>query len=47
VLRTESQVIEILDMEQVSDSASCEDCQFECSVFAPSLAGPPYEAEAI
>jgi CRP/FNR family transcriptional regulator len=47
VLRTESQVIEILEMEHVRDSASCEDCQFECSVFAPLLAEPPCEAEAI
>lgn len=35
VIRTESQIIEILDVTQIRDSASCEDCQFECSVFAP------------
>ena len=34
IIRTRSQIIEILDIEQVRDPARCEECQFDCSVFA-------------
>jgi CRP/FNR family transcriptional regulator len=35
VIRTDSQIIEILDITGIAASSSCEDCQFQCSVFAP------------
>jgi CRP-like cAMP-binding protein len=35
VIRTDSQIIEILDITQLGAATSCEDCAFECSVFAP------------
>lgn len=41
IIRTESQVIEILDVAQIDMGAGCEDCQFECSVFAPAAGGAP------
>ena len=47
VLRTESQIIDILDIEQIRLEPSCEDCQFECSVFAPRVMRPECPAEAI
>ncbi len=34
VIRTEAQIIDLLDIAQVRDSASCEDCQLGCSVFS-------------
>lgn len=34
VIRTQAQVIEIRDVEQLRTPARCEDCQFDCSVFA-------------
>lgn len=34
IIRTHSQIIEILDIDQVRDPARCEECQFDCSVFA-------------
>lgn len=43
VIRTESQVIDLLDVEQIRSLTSCEDCQFECSVFAPPTPLPKAE----
>jgi len=37
ILRTHAQVIEILDMERLQDPTNCGECQFDCSVFGPSL----------
>ncbi|MBA4180214.1 MAG: hypothetical protein C0506_06445 [Anaerolinea sp.] len=34
IIRTHSQIIEILDIEKMRDPARCEECQFDCSVFA-------------
>lgn len=39
VIRTRSQIIEILDIEKVRDPTRCEECLFDCSVFA--AATPP------
>lgn len=47
VIHTEAQIIEILDISQIQDAASCEDCQLECSVFAPNIARPNPAAEAV
>jgi CRP-like cAMP-binding protein len=41
VIRTESQVIDLLDVEHIRGLTSCEDCQFQCSVFAPPTPLPP------
>lgn len=40
VARTEAQVIDLLDVEYIRQMIGCDDCQFECSVFAPV---PPRE----
>jgi len=37
ILRTHAQMIEILDMERLQDPTNCGECQFDCSVFGPSL----------
>ena len=34
VIRTRAQVIEILEIDKIRDPARCEECQFDCSVFA-------------
>ena len=34
IIKTQSQIIEILDIEKVRDPTRCEECQFDCSVFA-------------
>lgn len=46
-IRTESQIIEILDIDQIREGACCEECQFECSVFAPRAMEFKQQAEAI
>ena len=35
LIRTESQLIDLVDVEQIRDLIGCEDCQFKCSVFGP------------
>lgn len=35
VIRTEAQVIDLLDVEYIRQAIGCDDCQFACSVFAP------------
>lgn len=35
VLRTQAQILEIVDMEGLREPTNCADCQFDCSVFAP------------
>lgn len=34
VIRTESQIIEVVDVRGLQGHSSCEECQFNCSVFA-------------
>jgi CRP/FNR family transcriptional regulator len=41
VIRTQSQIIEIVDMQGLRHPTDCDVCQFDCSVFAPSLPPPP------
>lgn len=40
VIRTDAQIIDVLDISQVRETANCADCQFECSVFSPASAFP-------
>ncbi len=35
VVRTESQVVELLDVRALRDTSECADCQLDCSVFGP------------
>ena len=39
IVRTQAQMIEILDMARLQDPTNCGECQFDCSVFGGSLAG--------
>lgn len=36
VLRTQAQVIEILDLYRLQNPTNCNECQFDCSVFGPA-----------
>lgn len=42
VIRTHAQVIEIVDIDKVRDPARCEECQFDCSVFAVASPQAPH-----
>ena len=35
VVRTESQIVELLDVKALRDTAECADCQLDCSLFGP------------
>ncbi|MBI5947318.1 MAG: Crp/Fnr family transcriptional regulator [Chloroflexi bacterium] len=35
VVRTESQIVELVDVRGLRDTAECGDCQLDCSVFGP------------
>ncbi|MCK9519365.1 MAG: Crp/Fnr family transcriptional regulator [Dehalococcoidia bacterium] len=40
IVRTKSQIIEIVDMRRLMAYAGCDDCQFDCSVFAGNRRKP-------